>query len=213
MKNKIVQFKKTLLVSLGFSLLFGASASHAQIPALPVGALGGGGIPVLGALSLDGLPVLGDLLGGGASLPGLGGGLLALDSFANLNSDALSHMLSPETLTKDPTAYLTALEGLMAIASSPQTFVPVPLAPPLVFGFVPGFEVLYTAPQDLLGYVLGGGSIFDSSLVALPAIPLVSAPLPLGLAELGGLEALPLDGFGAITTPEQALSGVLLLIP
>lgn len=222
MKNKIATMKKTLLASLAFSSLLGASSSYAQLPALPIGVLGGGGIPVIGGL-LDGggipvignlpglggggIPVIGDLLGGG--LPGFDG----LGQFVNLDSTALNQMLSLDTLLIDPTKYLTAVEGVLAIVGSPSTFVPVPLAPPLVLGFVPGFEVLYTEPQNFLGYILGGGSIIDPSLVAFPSIPLLSAPLPFGGADFGGLDALALGDFGAILAPVDVLNSVFLLIP
>jgi len=178
--------------SVGMTLCLATSAAQAQVP-------------IIGDLNLPSL----DLLGG------LNGGLPSLDGLANINAVALEHMLSPDTLTElNPATYGKALTGFTAILSSPQTFVPVPLAPPLVYSFVPGFEVLYTAPEQFLGYILGGGSILDPSLIAAPAIPVLSAPLPSELRELGGELSMgkerEIDG---LMSPEAVLSSALILIP
>ena len=186
------------ICGLGLSLCIASSVTHAQVPGL-------GGLNLPG-LDLLGGGLLGGLLGGSGGLPGIGG-------LVNLDPASLQDLLSPATLTNlNPATYTKALEGVTAILSSPQTFIPVPLAPPLAFSFVPGFEVLYTAPEQLLSYIVGGGSILDPSLVAVPAIPILSAPLPGDLSALSGLLASSPE-IGGILSPESALSSILVLIP
>lgn len=223
----------------GAVLAVASTAGQAQVAIPVVGNLGllssldvleslelGGGIPVLGDLLGGdllggGIPVLGDLLGGdllGGGVPVvgglLGGGLPGLDLAGaltpNVDVVALQTLLSPAAIG-DPTAYLTALDAVLAIVQSPSAVVPVPLAPPLLRGFVPGFFVLYEAPQNLLSFLTSGGSIVDPSLVAVPAIPLLSAPLPLALP-LGELPALPLGDLGLLA-PVDIVNLVLSSIP
>ncbi|EIF41709.1 hypothetical protein DOK_17625 [gamma proteobacterium BDW918] len=178
--------------SVGMTLCLATSGAQAQVA-------------IIGDLNLPGL----DLLGG------LNGGLPSLDGLANINAVALEHMLSPDTLTGlNPATYGKALNGLTTILGSPQTFVPVPLAPPLVYSFIPGFKVLYTAPEQFPGYIIGGGTILDSSLIAVPAIPIVSAPFPADLSGLsGGLNLVPVAELGVLMSPEAVLSSALTLIP
>ena len=115
MKSKIYN---KYIRSLGLSLCLASSLTQAQVPGLSAASLPG--------LDLLGGSLLGRLLGGS------GGGLPGLDGLANLNTVGLQYMLSPETITNlNPAKYTKALEGVTAILSSPQTFVPVPLAPPV----------------------------------------------------------------------------------
>lgn len=196
----------------GRNLIFGAvfaaasAAGHAQLA-----------IPALGDLGLlSNLDVLGSFeLGGG--LPGtdlLGGGFEGLDLAGSLTPNidmvAFEQMLDPASIG-DPTVYLTAVEGVLAIAQSPSTFAPVPLAPPLLRGFVPGFFVLYEAPETLLSFLAGGGSIIDPSLVAVPAVPLLSAPMPLEIP-LGELPGLPSNELGLLA-PVDVVNLILSSAP
>ena len=76
------------------------------------------------------------------------------------------------------------------ILGDPNTQVPSSIGSTLVFGFIPGVEVLFDRPFDIVTYLSGGGALLSSSLIVLPPIPLISSPLP-----FAGNETLLLDSF------------------
>lgn len=207
-----------------------AGSAFAQVQGLPViggllsGGLGGGGIPVLGSLSGGGIPLLGSL--GGGSLPGLdllGGipflgnidGVLppmpaGLDEIIDI---AAVPAIIPGLLADLPRSLSRnagALPGVLSLgnqlsplgAASTVAGIGGNLGVGALYSFVPLIEVVTTDPSNIVEYLLGSGTILTQfgALGDLPAIPLVTAPLGLGLAEgipvLGGLGTLTEGGFG-----------------
>lgn len=49
---------------------------------------------------------------------------------------------------------------------------------PLVLGLSPALETLVNDPAALLTFTADGGTLLNSSLAAVPALPLISQPLP-----------------------------------
>jgi len=159
---------------------FYASASFAQIPSLPVvGSLTGAGIPDLGGLG-GGIPSLG-LLGGipsldgivdVAALPGVVPGLIeAIPRSLGNNAAAVPGLIAMGAALEP----LDTLDTGIGIGSS--------LGAGAVFSTVPVSGVATSDPMNVSNYLLDGGSILTQSGIigTLPAIPLVNAPLGLGL--------------------------------
>lgn len=83
---------------------------------------------------------------------------------------------------------------------------PTSTEPAIVWGFVPGLEVLYKEPENFVAYELSGGTVVSDSLVMVPAIPFVSAPMPINA---------PFDGISVpveTPSPEEIVNGMLNLI-
>lgn len=146
------------------------------------------------------IPVLGDLLAGS------GGGLLILGDL--LGGDVL------------PTNNLLGKAGLLStqleqILGDPLAEIPTGLDSKLIFGFVPGVEVLYNNPLGIIDFLLAGNSFLAESLFIVPAIPLVSSGLDLGALDILGGGGLSLGGLpglegGGLLSPAELLPQILI---
>jgi|GEM_PF-5242418 len=126
------------------------------------------------------------------------GGILApqlgeIPIVGNVSTGTLSLQNIQSSLTDIP--FLLDRGGLLigaveGILGDPSAQVPSSIGSTLVFGFIPGVEVLFDRPFDIVTYLSGGGTLLSSSLTVLPLIPLISSPLP-----FAGNETLLLDSF------------------
>lgn len=107
-----------------------------------------------GSSNAQQLPIVGDLLGGGIeNLGGLGDFSGSAGRVLELGTVVLGNPL--------PLFQLGTDTGL-----------------PLVLGVAPILDVLSTDPASLADFISQGGTLLSPSLAALPAVPLLSAPLP-----------------------------------
>lgn len=138
---------------------------------------------------------------------------LSLSNFVNINETALMQLLSPENASTDLSKYQTALTGASTLLLNPGQYTPVPLAPPLVYGFVPGFKSVYTEPEKSPRYFLSGGSIFAPSLLLLPPLPILSAPVPTEIQDAS--PAIPFAEIEStdLVSPQEVLNTVFLAAP
>ena len=119
--------------------------------------------------------------GANAQIPGLGGipGLSGIPGLDSLPSTLT--ILTAYPLATDPVGTLSSLGALgSSVVLEPQTLFSLGFGTglPLVQDLVPIVGVLTTAPQTLPDFLLGGGTIVSPTLSAIPAIPLLTAPLP-----------------------------------
>lgn len=179
-----------------------------------LGSLTDGGIPVLGSLGGDGIPVVGSLLGGnlldGLPLVGAGnfdGVIPELPGLGQLIDVSAIPVAVPE-LISDVTRSLgrnaNAIPGLVTLLTQLNPLDAVGtlsgiggnLGVGALFSTVPLVSVVVNDPSNIVEYILGDGTVLGQFgvLGTLPDIPLLTAPLGLGVAEgipiLGGLDGL-----------------------
>lgn len=155
------------------------------------------------ALAQAQIPVLGDLLAGG----GIVGSELSILG-ALPGGDVL-----PANTALGKAGLLTAEMG--QILGDPLAQVPTGLDSKLIFGFVPGAEVLYQNPLGIVEFLVAGNSILSESIFILPAIPLVSSGLELDLLGLDAFFGGQLVGLGSITpalSPAEIMPEILTAV-
>ncbi len=146
------------------------------------------------------------------------GSLLGNDGILGNQVLALGDVLGDGTL--DGLLNVTGLTLSIAqgqVLSDPLALVPTGIEVGLVYAFVPGLEVLYRNPLGIVDFLLAGNSILSESLFVVPAIPLVSSDLDMGILNavdilgVGNLSLVGLSGLGGIDllAPENLLPKIL----
>ncbi|MDF1690762.1 MAG: hypothetical protein P1U47_00200 [Zhongshania sp.] len=138
------------------------------------------------------------------------GSLLGNDGILGNQVLALGDVLGDGTL--DGLLNVTGLTLSIAqgqVLSDPLALVPTGIEIGLVYAFVPVLDVLYRDPLGIVDFLLTGNSILSESLFVVPAIPLVSSDLDLGI-----LNAVDILGVGDLSVVGLAgLNGIGVLSP